>query len=67
MALIEELIKTIADPRLRDQVAGEVAKLKAKKKFGLVFEEFGSVRCADHSHHEQHGNGPRSGPYVTTQ
>ncbi len=39
MALIEELIKTIADPRLRDQVAGEVAKLKAKKKFGLVFEE----------------------------
>lgn len=39
MARLEDLIKDIADPRLRAQVAGEVAKLKAKKKFGLVFEE----------------------------
>lgn len=33
------MIKDIADPRLRDQIAGEVAKLKARKKFGLVFEQ----------------------------
>ncbi|MCX7015970.1 MAG: DNA methyltransferase [Candidatus Sumerlaeota bacterium] len=39
MARLEDLIKDIADPRLRAQIAGEVAKLKAKKKFGLVFEE----------------------------
>jgi adenine-specific DNA-methyltransferase len=39
MAAVEDLIKQIADPRLREQIAGEVAKLKAKKKFGLVFEE----------------------------
>jgi len=39
MALIEDLIKDIADPRLRIQIAGELGKLKARKKFGLVFEE----------------------------
>ena len=39
MARIEDLIKDIADPRLRNQIAGEVGKLKARKKFGLVFEE----------------------------
>jgi len=39
MALLEDLIKDIADPRLRDQIAGEVAKLKGRKKFGLVFEQ----------------------------
>jgi len=39
MAAIEDLIKNIADPRLREQIAAEVAKLKAGKKFGLVFEE----------------------------
>jgi adenine-specific DNA-methyltransferase len=39
MARIEDLIKDIADPRLRDQIANEVAKLKSKKRFGLVFEE----------------------------
>jgi len=39
MARLEDLIKDIADQRLREQIAGEVAKLKAKKKFGLVFEE----------------------------
>jgi len=39
MAAIEDLIKQIADPRLRDQLAAEVAKLKAKKTFGLVFED----------------------------
>jgi adenine-specific DNA-methyltransferase len=39
MALLEYLIKDIADARLRNQIAGEVSKLKARKKFGLVFEE----------------------------
>ena len=39
MAAIEDLIKQIADPGLRDQLATEVARLKATKKFGLVFEE----------------------------
>src|SRR5450756_1048724 len=36
---LEDLIKDIADPSLRNQIAGEVGKLKARKKFGLVFEE----------------------------
>lgn len=39
MARIEDLIKDIADPRLRNQVATEVGNLKARKRFGLVFEE----------------------------
>lgn len=39
MAAIEDLIRQIADPRLRDQLAAEVAKLKNQKKFGLVFED----------------------------
>jgi adenine-specific DNA-methyltransferase len=39
MARLEDLIKDIADPRLRDEIAGAVAKLKTKTKFGLVFEE----------------------------
>src|SRR5262249_13243740 len=39
MAAIEDLIKQIADPGLRDQLAAEVARLKTTKKFGLVFEE----------------------------
>lgn len=39
MALLEDLIKDIADPRLRSQIATELGKLKARKKFGLVFEE----------------------------
>lgn len=39
MARIEDLVKDIGDQRLRDQIATELAKLKAKKKFGLVFEE----------------------------
>jgi adenine-specific DNA-methyltransferase len=39
MAQLEDLIKEIADPRLRSQVAAEVSKLKARKKFGLVFEQ----------------------------
>jgi adenine-specific DNA-methyltransferase len=39
MAAIEELIKQIADPGLREQLAAEVGRLKATKKFGLVFEE----------------------------
>lgn len=39
MAAIEELIRSIADPRIRDALSVEVARLKAGKKFGLVFEE----------------------------
>ena len=39
MAAIEDLIKKVADPVLRGQLAEEVAKLKATKSFGLVFEE----------------------------
>ena len=39
MARLEDLIKDIADPRLRNQIAVEVGKLKARKKFGLVFEQ----------------------------
>src|SRR5437016_4448557 len=39
MAHLEDLIEDIADPCLRNQIAGEVGKLKARKKFGLVFEE----------------------------
>lgn len=39
MARLEDLIKEIAEPALRVQIASELAKLKAKKKFGLVFEE----------------------------
>jgi adenine-specific DNA-methyltransferase len=39
MARLEDLIKDIADTRLRSQIAAEVGKLKARKKFGLVFEQ----------------------------
>jgi adenine-specific DNA-methyltransferase len=39
MARLEDLIKDVADPRLRNQIATELSKLKARKKFGLVFEE----------------------------
>jgi type III restriction enzyme len=39
MALLEYLIKDIADTRLRNQIAAELSKLKARKKFGLVFEQ----------------------------
>lgn len=39
MARIEDLIQSIADLRLRDELSREVKKLKSMKKFGLVFEE----------------------------
>ena len=39
MAQLEDLIQDIADPRLRAQIASEVGKLKARKKFGRVFEQ----------------------------
>ena len=39
MAKIEELIGEIANPRIRAEIAAEVKRLKARKKFGLVFEE----------------------------
>jgi len=39
MAKIEDLIEQITEPRLRTEIASEIKKLKAQKKFGLVFEE----------------------------
>ena len=39
MARLEDLIRDIADPGLRNQIVREVSALKARKKFGLVFEE----------------------------
>jgi adenine-specific DNA-methyltransferase len=39
MAKLEDLIKEISEPALRARIASELAKLKAKKRFGLVFEE----------------------------
>jgi adenine-specific DNA-methyltransferase len=39
MAKIEDLIKQVPEPQLRDELAQEVANLKATKKFGLVFEQ----------------------------
>lgn len=39
MAKIEDLIKNVSNAQLRDELVREVAKLKAEKKFGLVFEE----------------------------
>ena len=39
MARLEDLIKDIADPLLRCQIAEEMGKLKARMKFGLVFEQ----------------------------
>lgn len=38
MAKIEELIAEIGNDNLRSEIAAEVQKLKANKKFGLVFE-----------------------------
>ncbi|MFC1806551.1 hypothetical protein ACFL09_06185 [Planctomycetota bacterium] len=39
MSKIEDLVSEIGDPRLREEIAREVATLKKQKKFGLVFEE----------------------------
>lgn len=39
MAKVEDLIKSIPDAQLRNEIAREVANLKSQKKFGLVFEE----------------------------
>lgn len=39
MALLQDLIKQIDDPQLRDRIGREVEKLSKQKKFGLVFEE----------------------------
>ena len=39
MALLQDLIKRIDDPALRQQITTEVNKLSKQKKFGLVFEE----------------------------
>lgn len=39
MAAINDLIRQITDPDLRDRIQKEVEKLAKQKKFGLVFEE----------------------------
>jgi adenine-specific DNA-methyltransferase len=39
MAKVEDLINSIPDAQLRDEIAREVANLKSQKTFGLVFEE----------------------------
>ena len=39
MALLQDLIKQIDDPTLRQRIMTEVGKLTRQKKFGLVFEE----------------------------
>ena len=39
MAAINDLIRQISDPDLRDRIQKEIDKLAKQKKFGLVFEE----------------------------
>lgn len=39
MALLQDLIRQIDDPTLRDRILQETDKLMKQKKFGLVFEE----------------------------
>jgi len=39
MSAINDLIKQIDDPALRDRIQQEVDKINKRKKFGLVFEE----------------------------
>lgn len=39
MALLQDLIKQVDDPTLRQRIMEEVNKLSKQKKFGLVFEE----------------------------
>ncbi|SDX17032.1 adenine-specific DNA-methyltransferase [Acidaminococcus fermentans] len=39
MALLQDLIKQVDDPDLRDRILQEVDKMSKQKKFGLVFEE----------------------------
>lgn len=39
LALLQDLIKQIDDPVLRDRIMQETNKLMKQKKFGLVFEE----------------------------
>jgi len=39
VALLQDLIRQINDPTLRDRILQETDKLMKQKKFGLVFEE----------------------------
>jgi adenine-specific DNA-methyltransferase len=39
VALLQDLIKQVTDPELRQRILQEVDKLAKQKKFGLVFEE----------------------------
>lgn len=39
MALLQDLIRQIEDPVLRDRISAETDRLLKQKKFGLVFEE----------------------------
>jgi adenine-specific DNA-methyltransferase len=39
MAKIEDLVRQVADEKLRSEIAAEIRELKKQKRFGLVFEE----------------------------
>lgn len=39
MAKLEDLVRQVADEKLRDEIAAEIRELKKQKRFGLVFEE----------------------------
>ena len=39
MALLQDLIKQVDDPELRERILREVDKMSKQKKFGLVFED----------------------------
>ena len=39
MAQLDDLIRQIEDPALRERIQKEVNKMTKQKKFGLVFEE----------------------------
>lgn len=39
MAVINNLINRVTDPKLRQQLLDEVERMNKQKKFGLVFEE----------------------------
>jgi hypothetical protein len=58
MARLEDLIKDITDLSLRNQIAAEVGKLKARKKFGESLRDK-LIKVTDLKHlaelYEQHG------------
>src|SRR5438874_9302894 len=58
MAYIDDLISNVKDPRLRALLAAEVAHIKGRKSFGLVFERHIPETAA------LHGFLPREGSNV---